>query len=263
MNRVTHNVLYLRTYVNGNVIGHAATGFVYERGGGYYLVTNYHVLSGLDPATGLCIGQHGRQPDEIELILGNLSDSVKPWRSRYPLIDDNSNELWSKHPEFAKNRSDVAIFPLPQDGGVRLAEPLNHIESSKDILVSPGTDAFVVGFPLGIHVQYFPIWKRASIASELSVQVDGQPKFLIDTATREGMSGSPVICYRQGAYMTNDGRYHILHGAGREYMQILGIYSGRLKVHNADEPFGAQIGVAWHIRLVDEIIDAIEGYTES
>ena len=60
---------------------------------------------------------------------------------------------------------------------------------------------FVLGYPKGISGgRGFPIWKRASIATEPDIQHDGLPKLLVDTATREGMSGAPVVAIADGDF---------------------------------------------------------------
>ena len=87
------------------------------------------------------------------------------------------------------------------------------------------------------------IWKRASIASEPKHDIDGLPKLLIDTATRQGMSGSPVIVRRRG--MTVPRGVQRVPGklTGQELIgesdTFLGVYSGRI----GDDPMGVQLGI--------------------
>ena len=58
-------------------------------------------------------------------------------------------------------------------------------------------DVFVLGYPRGISGgRGFPI----SIATEPKIDLDGVPKLLIDTATREGMSGGPVIAVAHNGF---------------------------------------------------------------
>ena len=64
----------------------------------------------------------------------------------------------------------------------------------------------VLGFPMNLsHEEILPIWKRASVATEPDIPHDNLPVFLIDTATREGMSGAPVIHRSFGNYTTTTG----------------------------------------------------------
>ncbi len=69
----------------------------------------------------------------------------------------------------------------------------------------------------------------------------------LDTATREGMSGSPVIQYRRRAvsFIGN-------HGQTDFHAQFVGIYSGRIIPRDF---FEAQLGKVWKADCIDEIID--------
>ena len=63
----------------------------------------------------------------------------------------------------------------------------------------PGDDCFVLGYPKNIDAGLdLPLWKRASIASEPSIDHGGLPRLLIDTATRKGMSGAPIVAISNG-----------------------------------------------------------------
>ena len=112
-------------------------------------------------------------------------------------------------------------------------------------------EAFVIGYPFSdaTYLQ-LPIWKRASIASEPDVDVDQLPKLLIDTATRPGLSGSPVIMQRVGIHGMNGGEIDKNTIIGR-IRNFLGVYSGRI---GADE-VKAQLGIVWKAHVIQEIID--------
>lgn len=71
--------------------------------------------------------------------------------------------------------------------------------------------------------------------------------YLVDTASRPGMSGAPVILRD----WTND----YVDGAMRAFSDqpatnFLGVYSGRLHA-STDE---AQIGLVWHASFIEDII---------
>ena len=110
-----------------------------------------------------------------------------------------------------------------------------------------GDDVFVIGFPLDDKpTGHFPIWKRASIASEMDVPLNGLPAFLIDTATRPGMSGSPVI-HRVSLFQP--------HGDGSAQRRIadelIGIYSGR---YIGEQKVEAQLGIVWERHLIPQVV---------
>jgi hypothetical protein len=97
-----------------------------------------------------------------------------------------------------------------------------------------------------------PIWKRGTLALDPTFDPEGLPKMLVDTASREGMSGSVVIAR------------HIV--VGRDYLRkdgtmsapvlyakldvVIGIYSGR---HYPDHE-KAQLGIVWKRRVIEETI---------
>jgi len=87
-----------------------------------------------------------------------------------------------------------------------------------------GMDAFILGFPKGIaHQQLLPIWKRGSIATEPEIpREDDLPVFLVDTATREGMSGAPVLLRSFSGYGRADGSSVLGTGPFTRLRQVRG-----------------------------------------
>ena len=67
-------------------------------------------------------------------------------------------------------------------------------------------EVFILGFPYKIgNASQIPIWKRGSVASEPELDCDNLPKLFVDTASRPGMSGSPVIYKRIGIHGVKNG----------------------------------------------------------
>jgi hypothetical protein len=110
-------------------------------------------------------------------------------------------------------------------------------------------DVFILGYPLNISGGgSFPIWKRGTIASEPSRDIDTHPKLIVDTASRPGMSGAIVIAQNSGQVLRNiPGGVQMVSAA----RQILGVYSGRV-----DDLAEAQLGIVWKWDAVLQIIDA-------
>jgi len=75
-----------------------------------------------------------------------------------------------------------------------------------------------------------------------------KPFRLIDTASRPGMSGAPVIRRSWGYHEMDNG--HFLGGESALTMMI-GIYSGR-KV--AKDPLDAQLGIVWPREMIIETV---------
>ena len=56
-----------------------------------------------------------------------------------------------------------------------------------------GMEVFILGYPFEIKPPAYPVWKRGSIASEPQLALLTTDYMLVDTASRPGMSGAPVI----------------------------------------------------------------------
>ncbi len=101
----------------------------------------------------------------------------------------------------------------------------------------------VIGFPLGLAAAgKLPIWKTGHVASDIDINYDGKPIFLIDATTKPGMSGSPVVALVKGLRRTSTG----WNLGGGEFIRFLGIYSGRIG--------DSEIGRVWKPEVLDEIL---------
>jgi hypothetical protein len=152
--------------------------------------------------------------------------------------------VWLEHP-VRRLRIDVVAIPIAVPDWAQ-AYTIDSVNTAPKMLLRVSTDVFVLGYPRGISGgRGFPIWKRASIATEPDKDLDG-PKMLVDTATREGMSGSPVIAVAHKGFEAEPG----FLATGDHAYRFVGVYSGRL---GADE-MKAQLGIVWKARVVDEIV---------
>jgi hypothetical protein len=111
-------------------------------------------------------------------------------------------------------------------------------------------DVFVLGYPFGAEPPGFPVWKRGSIASEPDLVRLSSDYLLVDSASRPGMSGAPVIRRSWGTHLLNG---DITFTDGRAATKLVGIYSGRLHTKAFED---AQIAMVWHPSFIDEIIVA-------
>ena len=115
-------------------------------------------------------------------------------------------------------------------------------------------EAFVIGYPRGMSGGgNFPIWKRATIATEPDLDLDDLPKFYIDTATREGMSGSPVYAQEVGYWLPEGISDPSQASIGKGH-RFVGVYSGRL---GAEDEFKAQLGVVWKESALISLVESI------
>ncbi len=236
------------------------TGFFYSEDGSFYLVTNWHNVTGRNPTDFKPIDKSGGIPNRIILSL-NKKDQLGAWvEVAIPLYSDleNKHALWFVHPKWGQN-VDIAIIPFAVPAEATIY-PVNSKEVSKspDMRISIAQDVFVLGYPRGLSGGgLFPIWKRATIATEPDVNVDDLPKMLIDTATREGMSGAPVFAKSDGMYRDSKGNSVLSPGGG---ICFVGIYSGR---NIGQTEIEAQLGLVWKIYAIKEIIKAKQIGTSS
>ena len=222
------------------------TAFFYRRNGNLYLVSNWHNFSGRNPETGQPMSTHGGVPDNIQCY----ACANKPFIERNWLdlkLQEDGVPLWLHHPRLGP-QVDIGVLPVSLKENFR-AIVLNELASTS-MRLSVSNDVFVIGYPLGLlGEQGLPIWKRASVATEPGTSA---PNFLIDTATRPGMSGSPVILRYRGYYKqdTSSSTPSDDDWFGEGDM-FVGVYSGRLGASEVD----AQLGIVWKTHLIDEIID--------
>lgn len=222
------------------------TSFLYRRNDQLFVVSNWHNFSGRDPTTKQPLSGHAGVPDSISLYVCLNGQYIQREWLDVPLIGANG-PTWYEHPNFG-SKSDVAALPITLDKKYKAIVVNEMPQTSMVLRVSH--DVFVLGYPLGlVNSHGLPVWKRATVASEPGTS---EPFFLVDTATRSGMSGSPVIHRYRGFYKSDPEaeavKPHDWFGEGDNFV---GVYSGRLGKSQLE----AQLGIVWKPHLIDEVID--------
>ncbi len=222
------------------------TGFFWKIDDGVALVTAWHNFSGLHHTTREALGGGGGMPDRIRMRY--MASNPKSFQEHeIPLYIDEEMQRprWFVHPECG-SFFDVAALFLSISGlnefncvNERFSEPAEQIPM--------GSDLFVVGFPQGIGtLETFPVWKRASLATETSIPFGGHPKFLIDATGRGGMSGAPVYRIQRGIVPQQSGGFGL--GTRKEFV---GLYSGRAAITGAKE--SSELGFVWRSEVLREL----------
>lgn len=259
------------------------TGFIYKHDEQYFIVTTWHNVTGLHSETLENLGKNGGIPDNIVV---NLSVSYPGFgvikrAITLPLADEEKS-LFYIHPKNCP-RIDVVAIPfdpaaehnsefhlstgehrktkmlllMPMAGGTQaeicpvqlyfvpdkavISQWLNSVDVTEEL--------FIPGYPHNVqdfHAQ--PVWKRATIASSVQAGWNREPKFLVDSASKSGMSGAPVLYFSSKGIVRIDGASHHF---GREVAILAGVYVGRLGVESKADP---QIGTVWNQSVIDEII---------
>ena len=225
--------------------GHA-TGFFCQFDDSKYLVTNWHVVSGINPITRMVINSHGAVPGKLicsghhtsSVPLGDESDtsfSVLEFSVEIDLYKDET-PIWLEHPVYG-SKVDVVAIPIESQfdqTNIHAIDVNESLELVQSLWVTERL--FIVGYPLSAKQSdnTFPIHKSGPIASEPYAYGD-VPRFFVDAKTKRGMSGSPVV---------------LLHGQKivwpGERLILIGVYSGR--DGNAEDEHEAELGRVWPIK---------------
>lgn len=227
------------------------TGFFVKGGEGIFLVTNWHVVTGRDPVTGDPVGNCAASPSFIEVDLHNPDDLRAPATHRYPLYDKDG-PIWFTHPKLG-NAVDVVALKVGIGGNwARFSDRVVQIEPyslTVDIPMrfEPTSEVSIIGYPYGRRsTGSLGIWTRGTIASEPDLDFDDQPIVLIDAASREGQSGSPVIAFRSTHSLVHysNGGSSILD---QPVWELLGVYSGRISKES-------DLGKVWKRSVIQQIV---------
>ena len=238
--------------------------FFWRHDGRTYLVTNWHNLAGRNPLTGQPMSPTGGIPDRVRFMAykrvsapdvhGYFELTYMPVEVRL-CNSDLTDPKWFEHPSLGR-KVDVAALDVTEAANGLQIDYVNVLESDAVLDPIASQEVFVVGFPFGLIANApAPIWKRGSIALDPTFNPEGLPKMLIDTATREGMSGSVVIA-----------RHIVI--AGRHYLKkdgtkpktvlyskldlVVGIYSGR---HYPDLE-KAHLEIVWKRNAIEQTLEA-------
>jgi hypothetical protein len=203
--------VYLRLLFQNELLARATGLLAQTPGHGTFLITALHNFTGREP-DGRCKSSTGGVPNFVEI--------TGYWFHQRLALYENGNDpntctykFW-RHP--LGPLLDIAVLPVQgaQAASALDASFLHPTRHGAFVRLSVSQLCFVVGYPEGLFLRQspnsvLPIWKTGHIASEPSVYVDDVPKLLIDVATCEGMSGSPV-------YVSEE-----------DCNRLVGIYTGR------------------------------------
>lgn len=177
-----------------------STGFFIRVRSAILLLTNWHVVTGLDPHDPSRSRFDVGPPHYLKLTVLSRTRQTLVELS-VPLYDRTLSPMWREHPN--RNRIDIAVIELPH----KLQEhfefvDIHSVEDDTAIAGEVAKEVFILGYPFnkvdleaqfgGESPYYLPIWKRGSIATEPSLAFGGRV-VLIDSLSREGMSGAPVV----------------------------------------------------------------------
>jgi hypothetical protein len=208
------------------------------------------VVSGRNPETGECLSETGAIPNSLHEFFPTEIDGGVEYSSCQvvQLLDTEDKATWIEK-RVNDRYIDVALIPITVDSKFRIfciedaEEPFNE-----NPLVEVTSPLYVLGYPFGRQWGMLPIWKKATIASEPEYEIDeGLPFFFVDSASRSGMSGSPVVLFeKRPITMINEKEEKI----SRHITKFIGVYSGRIGVNDVGD---VQLGRVWKADVIDEL----------
>jgi hypothetical protein len=246
INPLSTTSLSLKILHDDTALG-TATGFVLEKNNKRYLVTNRHVVlaCGQDPSPEnvggwICANRLAILHYQI------VSQGMSWFWVTEDLLGALGKPRWLEHPTLHGN-ADLIALPLAHTENVQFY-PLNLELRKSDIVVSPGDPVSIVGFPFGMAQDAgLPIWKTGTVASDPDVNFSGRPMFIVDTTSRQGMSGSPVYAVRTGAYRSTTAQLQMaINGVATKF---LGVYS--------DQNMNVELGAVWKADVVVALYDSL------
>lgn len=254
-NKNSIKAIYTEIFFNDKKIS-TATGFIVGDEKKYF-VTNWHVVRGKNFETKELIEKEtGAIPNKLKIKYKSIKGK---WKTYYiNLYNEKGKELWYTHPIY-EDDVDVAVIPLTEIEQDIDSTHCFDIESTYELAVTE--KAYILGYPFGIRVgkktNPHALWISGTIASdpilEFEINNKKKPMFLIDSRTRGGQSGSPVIYYSEEGIDNHffNGKKECTAIWKEPFMQPIGIYSGR---YNSD----SDIGFVWKWKVIKEIIDSIK-----
>ncbi|HEX7938189.1 MAG TPA: trypsin-like peptidase domain-containing protein [Gemmatimonadaceae bacterium] len=199
-----------------------ATAFVANAIGVNLLVTNYHVLAGRHPDTAELLPNTVAAPDRLLIPLLKQTGSPLQWRPVVQELHDDQGPLWVEHPTHG-HAFDVVALPLAVPDDVQVVP--YPLDPGPHLALHMASEVAVIGFPEGMTASGLTaFWKSGTVASEYNESVVDKGYFWIDSNTRRGMSGAPVIARRFGTSLMEDGSVSMHTGVSD---RALGVYAGR------------------------------------
>lgn len=282
MTVISNSVVHLTMRYQKNILS-IGTGVIYKHKDEYFIVTAWHNVTGLHSEKMVPLdNKKAAIPDNIIVNLAIAYNEAVGRQSIVLPLTDSEKSLFYIHRENYP-RVDVAVIPFnpyssylmelsvssdeilevafcPMDGGGKVAVDICPIQ--KYMVPDPNVaqkwltsvevteELFIPGYPHNVQDYYSqPVWKRATIASSVQQGWNKEPKFLIDSASKSGMSGSPVLFYNPNGTVKIMG---VTYRFNTEIAIFAGIYVGRMAIDEKEDP---QIGIVWKESVVREIID--------
>jgi hypothetical protein len=216
----------------------AGTGFIVKRGDQNFLITNAHMLNGVDHITVVAYVAKEGQPEP-----GQSKCDIQ-------LIDKNSTYLWKSKPNI-----DIGIVPIPVQEQFIIksrvttanllqasASPFDYsVLATDSIIISehiePGNIVRALGFPNALsygEIENYPILLAGNLSTDIvndtiNSPTFGQKKytFIVNFFGSKGSSGSPVLSSGEDRMLNQPGAVISINPRNIRTTYVIGvIYTG-------------------------------------
>lgn len=201
--QLLYTTVLVETEGYDSLVKSAATAFIFgletEKGNFLCLITNKHVVKGTKLGRFFFTRKKKDGPD-----IGKRVD----------VIINNFENYWFGHPDPEVDVAAMPLVPLLETMRQQGNEPFFYYISEaliprEDQLAEMDAlkEVIFIGYPIGIYdsANLLPIFRRGTTATPIQIDYEGKPKFLIDASVFPGSSGSPVLIYNLGCYLSRKG----------------------------------------------------------
>ena len=222
-----------------------ATGFIMMSQRGPMLITARHNFTGKHHVTKEYLSKMGAIPDRV-VIHHNKKGKLGSWIAKSEILLIDYAPQWVEHPILG-DKADIVGLLLKELDDTELY-PYDTLNDTQ-IRIAPSELVNIIGFPFGLQAGGFlAVWSTGFIASEPIVDFGNSPTFLVDSRTRKGQSGSPVLAYRAGGgFKYESGTLGVMSQAVHRFC---GLYSGRVSEES-------DLGIVWKVNCIKELVDSI------
>src|SRR5712671_3256126 len=132
-----------------------ASAFVWKEQGQHFLITNWHVVTMINPNTGENLHNEAGRPNRLIAYFNPRFYEWEKYDREIPLFDDEGKPRWLIHGGHGRS-IDVVAIPLPQltqDDRLDYC-PINSMAREEEHAIIIGMDVFVLGYPFGAVPPY-------------------------------------------------------------------------------------------------------------
>lgn len=199
----TMQSLLIEMTYNGTATS-TGTGFVYAIGDIDFLITNRHNFTGKDNITGEQLSKNKPTPNQVKIhhhVRDHLFQFIEITE---PILSEKEKPLWLEHPTYGA-KLDLVALPLTKLENVEIYS-MHIYDGIPKLLLSPSEPVSIIGYPFGLRPGGIsPVWVTGFIASELDIDYEDLPMFLVDCLATRSISAR-IFCFPSLMVRSKNGR---------------------------------------------------------